>query len=503
MKTLILTVVFLSVCCTAAMAVENADFGYRTDDKGMLIPKMSYVQFLDRTLTFFIKDLDNGWAVGNEFKDDRGRPMPAYIYYAFANAKHQLGVSRNPGNAFCVYPRNHSQFIRTFLAYWRYTGNPECLVRARQLADWNLARRTPADWMYGSLFYSTIRKGKVGGGVDGDAIMPDKSALFALRLLELYDATGEAAYREAAEAVAATLARTQLPEGNWYFRVNPKTGAVREPYTSNAIAAVMLFETLDASDGNRWHEPKARALKWILEEPAKTMQWTGFYEDIPPGDNRTNWDCLDTARWLIAHRAESPEYLPLARKLHDWLAKEFMDKREEWGGAEGFREQKRCFYTEGARTMHWAALLADFYEATGDESYKQRATGALSLCTYWMREDGANIVGPEWMNPGEIWFACHFNESYMFDALSRFPNLLDDGKPHLVRAGSAVRDIVYRPHALAYKTLAPAEDVLLLPAKPIRVAVSEENLNPSAWSYDASAKTITLTRPAGTVDIAW
>ena len=38
------------------------------------------------------------------------------------------------------YPaRQHAYFIFTFLHYYAYTGDPEWLLRARDLADWNLA----------------------------------------------------------------------------------------------------------------------------------------------------------------------------------------------------------------------------------------------------------------------------------------------------------------------------------------------------------------------------
>lgn len=396
---------------------------YQKDKEGLLVPRMTYASFLERTYHFVLHDLDNGWATGNAYKDQDGKAVPAYVNYALVNSEHKAGVG-HPLNADTVYPAfHHALFIRAFLAQWRYAGDPACLARARQLADWNLARRTPADYKFGSLFYSTAHKGKVGGSVDGDAIMTDKPAIMALAMLELSGATGDARYREAAEAVATTLAKAQLPEGNWPFRVNPKTGEVREEHTSSAIYAVMLFEELDKPDGKRWREARDKSLRWILEGPVKTLQWNGFYEDVSPDtgkSNRTNWDCIDTARWLIAHRADNPEYLPLALKLHDWIAKEFVEKNDAWAPAEGLREQKCCFATLGIHTLHWAALLADLHAATGDVSFKRRAIQACALVTYWMRDDGANLVGPTWGN--EIWFSCHFGPAlYMYDTLSRFP----------------------------------------------------------------------------------
>lgn len=499
----IIAVMALLVCATP---VRAEGLKYRKDEKGMLVPRMTYVRFLERTLKFFMEDLDNGWATGNRYKDQDGKLEPAYLNYALANSKRQLGVSHSSRNTGTVYPAfHHAVYIEAFLSYWRYTGNPECLARARQLADWNLARRTSPEWKYGSLFYSTVTKGQVGGNVDDDAIMTDKPAIMALALLELFGCTGESKYREAAEAVARTLAATQLPTGNWPFRVNPKTGEVREAYTSSAIYALMLFEALGQGNDNRWAEAKAKTLKWILEGPVKTMQWNGFYEDVTKKmgkKNRTNWDCIDTARWLIAHRADNPEYLLMARRLHDWIARVFVEKNSTWAPAEGLREQTCCFKTMGVHTMHWAALLADLHAATGEASFKQRAIQACSLITYWMRDDGSSRVGPNWSD--ETWFSCHFGPSLlMFDTLSRFPESLADGKPHLVKAGSAVRDITYRTGSLTYKGGAPAEDVLLLPSRPVKVLLSGKQMKDSAWAYDAASKTLRVDRPAGAMEIAW
>lgn len=394
---------------------------YLRDAEGNLAPSMSYGQFIERGMKFVIKDLDGGWATGNAYTNTNGKPVPAYINYAIADANRQLGVD-HPRNANTVYPAfHHALFIHTFLAHWRKTKDPECLARARQLGDWNLERRTPAEWKYGNMFYSTAHKGKVGGSVDGDAIMPDKAAIMALAMIELADAAEDPRYRQAAEQVATTLAKTQLPAGNWLFRVNPQTGEASEAYTSSTIYAVMLFEALGKNGETRWAEAKARALKWILENPAKAMLWRGFYEDIPTTvtGNLTNWDCIDTARWLVAHRSENPEYLPLAIRLNDWIAKEFADKNAAWAPAEGIREQKSCFATMGIHTAHWAALLADLHAATGNDAYKRRALNSCALVTYWMRPDNAIVVGPVWKN--EIWFSCHLGAVlYMYDTLNRY-----------------------------------------------------------------------------------
>ena len=70
----------------------------------------------------------------------------------------------------------------------------------------------------------------------------------------------------------------------------------------------------------------------------------------------------------------------------------------------------------GVHTMHWAELLADLHAATGEASFKQRAMNSCALVTYWMRDDGANLVGPTWGD--EIWFSCHFGTAlYLYETL--------------------------------------------------------------------------------------
>ena len=426
---------------------------YLRDAHGGLAPCMSCRRFIERGMDFVLHDLDGGWATGNAYTDADGKPVPGYVNYAIADSQHRLGVG-HPVNAATVYPAfHHSLFIRAFLAHWRQTGDPACLARARQLADWNLARRTPADWRYGNLFYSTACAGKVGGSVDGDAIMTDKPAMMALAMAELADATADPRYRTAADQVAATLAKTQSPAGNWPFRVNPQTGEVREDYTSAAIYAVMLFEALGRDDGTRWAGPKTRALEWILNSPAKTMLWRGFYEDIPSAHtaNRTNWDCIDTARWLVAHRAENPDYLPLAVRLNDWIVQEFADQSPAWAPAIGIREQKSCFHTMGIHTLHWAALQADLHAATGDAAFRARALDACALVTYWMRPDNAIAVGPTWND--ETWFSCHLGAVlYMHDILPLAPASAARPAP----AELAVRDAWLREHFPAGTPAPPA-----------------------------------------------
>src|SRR5690606_33895555 len=92
--------------------------------------------------------------------------------------------------------RQHAYFIRTFLNYHAYTGQTEWLLRAHDLADWNLAHSTPASAVYANLPYSTFQNGKPGGSRDQNSLEPDKAAFLGTGYLAVYEATGDAKYLE-------------------------------------------------------------------------------------------------------------------------------------------------------------------------------------------------------------------------------------------------------------------------------------------------------------------
>ncbi|MEZ7955863.1 MAG: hypothetical protein QMC23_05680 [Rubritalea sp.] len=47
---------------------------------------------------------------------------------------------------------------------------------------------------------------------------------------------------------------------------------------------------------------------------------------MPSTKGRTNYDCLDTIRYLQANRVKGKGYLEMAKDLNVWIEKTFLDK---------------------------------------------------------------------------------------------------------------------------------------------------------------------------------
>jgi len=394
----------------------------KRDAQGNLLPLQSYDETIRRGMAFVLDD-HLKWFKGppDTLVDEQGKTQMPWVYYSNVQ---QNGVPfPRSVDRFVSYPAfHHALMIRTLIGYWRYADDARALKEAVKLADWNIAHSTPGDWAYGNLPYSTFQEKKPGGFRDKTGLMPDKAAIMALAYIELHEATREARFLKAAEAIGMTLSKRQHPNGTWPFRVDPKTEKVIEEYTSSVIYAVMLFEKLDKLNGDhRYRANRDLTWQWLLNGPIKNNDWRGFYEDIShTPSNRTNYDCLDTIRYLLANRTEKNGYLEVARDLNAWVEKTFVSKMPGFEPAVGIREQLACNWVMGIHSINWASMLVDLARATGDDNLKQRALQTANCVTYYLQPDGRIVTGINFRraNNAQFWYSCHFGAIlYLLDLL--------------------------------------------------------------------------------------
>ncbi len=477
------------------------------DVSGDLIPAFSYSDFISRGMKFLLEEQAT-WFQGPPVTDESGHSLPPYFGHAKLRPDGAVYLEPVAGRG-VVYPAfHHAVAIETFLSYYVYSGDPEALRKARELADWNIAHSTPLDWLYGGMPYSTFTNGVAGGYVDGDAIMTDKPAIMALAYLRLHRATGDTLYHTAAKRIADVLVKHQGDDGSWPFRVNPKTGEVRESYSSSAIYAVMLFDALDAADpGSPYHEPRARALRWVLENPVRTLDWRGFYEDVGNApENRTNFDCIDTACYLIAHAEEIPNAITLAKKLDAWIEETFVDREHAYAPAPGVYEQKVCFNLMGVHGMHWAMMAADLYRLTGNPAHKRDVVQVMNYLTYHLQPDNRIIVGPghgiTLPEGAPFWYSCHLGPMwYLLEALGKLPELAPAGETHILKTTGGVREIAYGDGTVIYTANEAGTTTLKLAFNPKVVTADGRPPVAGAWTYDAEQHVGVLVHEAGKVVI--
>jgi len=298
--------------------------------------------------------------------------MPNYVYRCVT----YMPAGQVP---FYAYPAfHHSIIMNGLLNYYDYSKDKKYFDLAIQLADWELGHMTPADCYLPNMPYSTTMNGKMGGNVDGDTIMLDKAGIMGTTYLRIYRLTNDKKYLDGAVGIAETLLSVQKPEGRWQNRVRYDNGDATQDYTSNQIFNIVLMDGLyQITNDSRYDKSSKLAFKWLMDNPVKSWRWTGYYEDVAPGDESIgNWDAIETARYLILHRNQNPAYLKIAHDISDWVATAYCVRQD---GLWPFtHEQSCCMVPMNCHTLHYAQLLNDLYKATGDSYYRDAAISATN-----------------------------------------------------------------------------------------------------------------------------
>lgn len=124
--------------------------------------------------------------------------------------------------------------------------------------------------------------------------------------LDMFDFTGDEKYKTAAELIAKTYLKTQLPEGSWYQFVNLSTGKPVSPNVVIPTSIINYFDrlrrdynvtSLDAS--------RDKALQWVMQNPVKDFNWQGQFEDIPAKGtylNQSREQACDLAIYLFKNK---------------------------------------------------------------------------------------------------------------------------------------------------------------------------------------------------------
>lgn len=441
-------------------------------------------QVVDQVAAFLFSDVGIAGIRTND-NDPDGYPVPPYFYHYAIKDLNGLwsGGPGYPGYDAVSYPAyTASVGIDAFLAYWRYSGDPEALDRARAYADWILDHLTPAGGLYARVPYSTQTDAVMGGGWDGEAIELDKPPMFGLRLLDLYDATLDARYLAAADTIAAVMAATQMSggvadDGRWPFRARPADGLVTQDYTSHLTPAVRFLEAMAARTGTQaYADAAARAWAWLLANPcdpasASYQRWEGFYEDQSPDMQtglRDHYSAHEAIVELIRRRPAGWE--ATATDVMDWVRATYLidgpgtEVGDYWPSTYEWTGWPHATFASTLQFARTAELLHQALEGGpwADPTLHDLAQGMVLVCTHGQNDRGIAQDGRMHTTLADIWsyldstswYEQNFNTiKYFLEFLGLDPSWAPDDEDHLLRWTEPVTSIGYGGDVVAdYRT---------------------------------------------------
>lgn len=326
-------------------------------------------------------------------------------YPLMASATHYGADCGASGDADVIVATQDGTGILTYLKYAAYTGgtDPRWLATARAFGDYIVREaRTPDEGVYPLVPRSTGKALAVPQpadcGRDEDLpyeIEPDKAGLAGFALVQLWRATGEASYLDAAVRTAKALAANQR-EGTaerspFPFRVDYRDGTYREEVSSNMTFILRLYDEL-LKEGHSDLKPAREALwKWIRDVQIPDVDvngalWMNFYENHSYPDNRNAWAPLHLARYLMAKQdALDPRWRELTEKLLGFVDGRFV---VSYAGYPVCIEQDWDPKPFGGVMAAYGAAMADYAHVTGSLVHRARARQAFDLMVQIIGEDG-------------------------------------------------------------------------------------------------------------------
>lgn len=442
----------------------------------------------------------------NSVPKDPSTGKPAFYSQSYLNPDTQAvaGWPNNPAGMF-------SMLSESALKYYAYSGDRAPVDLVEGAASWQLAHgmsSTSDTWANlpyassdaGSTTYQGASYGNSTGVGDGTGyLQPDKAGAMGVAWLQLYQFDGNSSYRDAAIAVADTLA-SRVRAGNatqspWPFRVKASDGTIREQYTANVIDPIQLFDGLIAAGlGNTTAYQTARttAWNWLMAYPMANNTWANYFEDVAVQSSLSNSNQLVpmmTARYLLQHPDKDVNWESHVRGLITWVENNFAVSDS---GASTIKEQNAFAYPMGSHTSRYASVNALLAQATGDQTALAKAYYSLNWSTYMGRPDGVTIDGPQVNNQ---WFTDGYGDyiRHFLTAMQAEPQWAPDGQTHVTGSTSLVTSVNYSSGGVQYATLEPsATESLRVTFVPANVLVNGTALaqvgvlDKDGWTYDAT-----------------
>jgi maltose/maltodextrin transport system substrate-binding protein len=146
--------------------------------------------------------------------------------------------------------------------------------------------------------------------------------------LDLFDATGDRKYSDAAVHIADTYARLQRADGTWPLKVDNRTAeSVAEIDLIPSAVITFLDRLITQYRLSRYQPARDRAIRWVMREPGLTFNWQAQFDDAKlrgAYQNLSKHEACEFAAYLFRHADGDVKKIALAEEVVRFAEDQFV-----------------------------------------------------------------------------------------------------------------------------------------------------------------------------------
>lgn len=337
-----------------------------------------------------------------------------------------------------VYPaKTISSVIEAMISY--ATLEPENKEKALQLAvnaaDYMLSisykenssfRGLPPTYSFDGLDFDTVDKTAPMAKNRTDKIMLIYPASAGMAYFDLFDATGDKKYFDAAMVIADYYKNNVLPSGSWHLMCSVETGEVEG---NNECASYRILDFIHAvyerTNEEVWLTLEKNYFANLQAKRFECYNWEGQFEDILLSGSYTNLTHIDAdslIKYITKNFKDDKDKMEDAKELLRFVEDQFVvwGKFSPWNTH--YAPEKDFWYSPaGVEQYYWyvpidgstskiMSVFLDVYSVTKDPLLLEKACALGDMITrmqvketgliptHWMKKDCKENVENFWIN---------------------------------------------------------------------------------------------------------
>ncbi len=146
--------------------------------------------------------------------------------------------------------------------------------------------------------------------------------------LEIYNLTKDAKRLEAAKRIAQTYLKLQEADGTWPVMIRAEDGKIMGPGRLQPVRVMMFLDQLFKATGEaKYRDAADRAFKWVEEFAIKDWNWEGQFEDVgrcAKYENTSEHMACDAALYVLERWPNDKKWIQLARDILRYAEDQFV-----------------------------------------------------------------------------------------------------------------------------------------------------------------------------------